>query len=177
MIKLAQFKEAEVRGVVAALIDTGILPIETKEQFEKVASDTGEMLSGYDYDLADVANAAAYSFNKQAALLGGAIGGYRTYNLSDEDKAILRKAHGAKSDEDLLLRNVARGAVGGLAGSLAATIPAVAIARYNPWAAGAVSAVGSGIGGYLASNKYSKKGVEEAKRLLEQRRKREEDKN
>lgn len=67
MYKLAQLKEAEVRGVVAALVDNGVLAVDSPEQFEKVASDTAAMLDGYDYDINDVAQAAQYSMQKTAS--------------------------------------------------------------------------------------------------------------
>lgn len=66
MEKLAQLKEAEVCGVLSALVDKGLLPVNSPKQFEKVAAYMSNAVDGYDYSLVDLVGAAEDALKKTA---------------------------------------------------------------------------------------------------------------
>ena len=50
MIKTAQARESEIRGVLAAMVDGGLIEIDTPENFSKVAAEVNYRTPG-DYDI------------------------------------------------------------------------------------------------------------------------------
>lgn len=84
------------------------------------------------------------------------VGGMRAADLTEDEKAELRKRYGLKDDSNIALRNAGRGAVGGLAGTLAGVGAGV---LHSPRAAFGLGLLGQAAGTYLATNKYSKKNV------------------
>lgn len=66
MEKLAQLKEAEVCGVLSALVDKGLLPVNSPKQFEKVAAYMSNAVEGYDYSFVDLVGAAEDALKKTA---------------------------------------------------------------------------------------------------------------
>ena len=103
----------------------------------------------------------------KAAYLTGAI---RATNLSDEQKAALRKHYGLKEDANLTLRNMGRDAVGGISGAVAGGalggvaggaiggMPGAALGGTLGWLGGA------GLGIKHMTDKYS---VGNAKRIMQ----------
>ena len=138
MKKLAQLKEAEVCGVLSALVDKGLLPVNSPKQFEKVAAYMSNAVEGYDYSLVDLVGAAEDAMKKTASdekinakdyntglgagtgiFLGSSLGVSGAHKLMS--KGILR------SPKSKLLRSliaagtgIATGAAGGVLGGVSA---------------------------------------------------------
>ena len=84
---------------------------------------------------------------------GFLIGAVRAGNLSDEQKAALRKHYGLADDSNLMLRNMGRDVAGGYGGLLAGGMLGGAVG--GPAGVGLGSMVGSLAGQKLMTDKYS----------------------
>ena len=57
MEKIAQIRDQEVRGVLAALVDTGHVKCASREEFDTMSAALAEKV-GFEYELADIVEAA-----------------------------------------------------------------------------------------------------------------------
>jgi hypothetical protein len=88
MDKIAMVKAAEVRGVLACLLDNDLMKVANEEEFEAVAEIVAENL-GDDYTLEDVLDTTAEVIETAEAL----------ENMSDEELAALEAEAGEVVDE------------------------------------------------------------------------------
>lgn len=161
-------KTAEVRGVMAYLVDSKMVKVASEEDFNTLVNVVSDNLEG-DYDLNTVLSKTAEilteltpdvkeEIEKKADLLpGAAIGAVRAARLSPEERATLRRRYGLKDDASLTARNTGRGALSGALGSIAGG--GAAMASGNPRyivPAGIATGVGSAL---LGTRKYSKGNV------------------
>lgn len=103
-----------------------------------------------------------------AAIGGATLGSQRAYNLSEDQQDALRAQYGINSGSlGLNLRNSARGALGAVTGGAVGTVlggiaSGVAntargrVGRVNPRVALATGILGAALGGWKATDKYSK---------------------
>ncbi len=107
--------------------------------------------------------------------IGSLVGALRASKLSDADKKLLAKAYNLTKDSNFGGRSALRGEVGNLIGDFGGTIAgALGASALGATAPAAILAAGIGCGVPAAiygivkgTNKYSKKGVEKARALLE----------
>lgn len=59
MNKIAQIRNQEIRGTVAALVDAGLVKCASNEEFDVIANAVNEKLANNAYDLADIVEATS----------------------------------------------------------------------------------------------------------------------
>ena len=106
--------------------------------------------------------------------IGAMMGGVRAATLSEAQKDALRRKYLLDHDANLVARNIGRGIAGSVLGSTPGalmTVSGLASGDMGQWLSGTgIALAGAGLGGYLASNKYSTRGAKRALREEDMKR-------
>ena len=165
-------KTAEIRGVMAYLVDSEMVKVASGEDFDSLVNEVSEAIGDEQYDLNTVLSKTAEIIEgsqeqdskqeKTADVVGAGIGAIRAADLSHEERKLLREKHGLGSESSLTARNAGRGYLGGIGGGIVGGGAGAALgaATRNPGVFVGSSLLGT-IGGGLygakrATDKYSR---------------------
>lgn len=116
MEKLAKIRDMEVRGALAALVDTGLVKCASREEFDKLASDVADRV-GFEYSIDSIVDATSAVLEggseKTAAMTKSAADDYASQCYASLGELLLMKTAGQVDDQtfvagaDILMKEAA----------------------------------------------------------------------